>query len=504
MTTLKKPEHPELNRFLPDLGTLPLVILPILLFIKPETMLQDPGIGWHLISGHYMLDHKTILDHDIFSFTRPEQTWMVKEWLFQCFAAALDKIGGLPLLSAVTALIYGSLPVILYKTMARKNINIYISLILLFVTFLGLAAHCHARPHIFTYLFFIIFMDRIFAYDTGEITAVSLFWFIPIMILWCNLHGGFVVALASAGLAFLVALYQCFRIHSTDHLDKVKTYFLFGAGLTAASLINPYGWHLHFRLMTYLSSDLLHKWNEFASPDFNYGGITPTIFLFLSLTIFILSYRKKTSITLLEFTFLLFFMYHAFHAVRHVFLFLLLAIPIIARELTLITDTRDNWFTQRSRSLLADQKHLKGDRIFIPFICTLLIGLSLVMPSLFKTDFYSSSLTPGAARFITDNMDRFKRPFNTVDIGGALAYHFWPDIKIFTDDRLDYYGDDFYLEHYFKITGIDHDWAKVLDDFQVDSAIINNTALVTLIKLSPDWDMVYEEEKTHIFFRKSW
>jgi hypothetical protein len=44
----------------------------------------------------------------------------------------------------------------------------------------------------------------------------------------------------------------------------------------------------------------------------------------------------------------------------------------------------------------------------------------------------------------------------------------------------------------------------VLDDFQIDSAIINSTALATLMTLSPDWDRVYEEEKTHIFFRRSW
>jgi hypothetical protein len=99
-------------------------------------------------------------------------------------------------------------------------------------------------------------------------------------------------------------------------------------------------------------------------------------------------------------------------------------------------------------------------------------------------------------------MDRFKRPFNTVDIGGALAYHFWSDIKIFTDDRLDYYMDDFYSKHYFKVTGIDHDWAQVLDDFQVDSAIITSIPLATLMKLSPDWDIVFEEEKTHIFIRR--
>jgi hypothetical protein len=448
-----------------------------------------------------MLDHRTILDHDIFSFTRPGQPWLVKEWLFQCIAAGLDKIGGLPLVSAATALFYGCLPVMLYKTMVRQNANIYIALTLLSVTFLGLIAHCHVRPHIFTYFFFIILMEKILSYEHNRKTAFALFSFIPVMILWCNLHGGFLIAPAIAGLAFLTAAYRFFCSSSAQDFNKMKTYFLFGTGMALATFINPKGWHLHTQLLTYLSSDLLHKWQEFASPDFNYGGVTTTLFLFLVLAFFGLVYRKKTTISLLEFTFLLFFMYQAFHAIRHIFLFILLAIPIIARELTAMTTGWDNWFTKKSQVLLADQKQIKGDRIYIPLLCAVFIGLSLVRPDLYKTDFYGSRLTQGTGMFIKENKEQFKRPFNAMDIGGTLAYHFWPDIRLFADDRLDYYGEDFFSDEYLTIALMKPGWSPMLDKYDIDSAIINSEPLAMLLKESSRWHLAYEEEKNYIFLR---
>jgi hypothetical protein len=279
----------------PTLGTLGLFILPIILLFNPDQMLRDPGIGWHLAAGHYMLDHRLILDHDIFSFSHPDQPWVVKEWLFQCFAAGLDKIGGLPLVSVVTALIYGSLPVMLYKSMIKQNVNIYLAIVLLFVTFLGLLGHCHARPHVFTYFFFIILMDKIFSYDSNDISAASLFSFIPVMILWCNLHGGFLIAIACAGLAFLVSLYHFFRFRQKKDKDKTKVFFLFGLGITLATLVNPMGWNLHISLAKFMSSELLHQWNEFKSPDFNSGSFYETLFLFSILVFFLILFRKKNT-----------------------------------------------------------------------------------------------------------------------------------------------------------------------------------------------------------------
>lgn len=484
---------------LPSFAAMSFAIYPIIVICYPDVMLKDPGTGWHLISGHYMIDHKEILRHDIFSFTRPGQEWTTYEWLFQCFAAGLEKIGGLPLLTAVTALIYGSLPILIYKRMLKEGSNVYIAVLLLFLTFFGLFGHCHARPHIFTYFFFTLLLERIFSYEQKRISARSLFLFIPIMILWVNLHGGFLVGLAVPGIAFLVYLGRFFYLKDPSDKDRAKTYFFFGSALTLASLANPFGWHLHLSILHYLNLDSLHMMAEYTSPNFNSPYSGEKVFEILILSLFLLISRKRHKINLLELALLVFLTYQSFHAVRHIFLFCLLAVPILAKELTQIINKYDNWFTRRSREIISEQQKLKSDRLWIPLICITLIILSLTASDLFKKDLYGRHLTSGAGAYIKNNIEKFTTPFNTENIGGALIYHFWPGIKVFGDDRSDFYGDDFYIGEYMEILLTKPKWEEVLKNHNITTAIVSNQQLVTLMKASPYWGIAYQDKKNTIF-----
>ena len=484
---------------LPSFAAMSFIVLPILVIYYPDIMLNDPGIGWHLVSGHYMLEHSVILNHDIFSFTRPEQQWITYEWLFQCFVAGLEKIGGLPLVTALTVLIYGSLPILIYKRMLKQGVNIYLSVVLLFFVFFALLSHCHARPHIFTYFFFILLLDRMFLFEQKQITTGSLFLFVPVMILWVNLHGGFMAGLAIAGIAFIVSVYN--YLYSKDDFDKnrAKIYFFFGFALFTASLINPFGWNLHLSILHYLNMETLHKMAEYVSPDFNSAYSSERLFEFFVFTLILLISRKKNRISLLELTLLLFFIYQSLHAVRHIFLFFLLATPILGKELTRIINKNDNWFTRRSNILASEQKKLKSDWIWIPLISIALITLSLTATDLFKKDLYGEHFTSGAGMYVKNNIEKFATPFNTESLGGALIYNFWPAVKVFTDDRVDFYGDDFYGNDFLEILFIKPGWENILNKYNITSAIIANQRLSTLLEASPNWNLVYQDKKNSIF-----
>lgn len=496
-------EHTNLYYWLlPSFGAMSFLVYPILVMFHPDVMLKDPGIGWHLVSGHYMIDHKELLHNDIFSFTRPGKEWITYEWLFQLFGAGLEKMGGLPLLTAVSALIYGSLPIITYKRMIKEGANVYIAVLLCFLTFFGLFGHCHARPHIFTYLFFAWLLERVFAYEQQRISSRALFLFIPLMVLWVNLHGGFLVALAIAGIAFLVSFGRFLYKKNPVDKDRAKTYFFFGFALSMTSLINPFGWNLHLSILHYLKSDSLHKMAEYTSPNFNTPYSGEGVFEILFFCIIILACRKRHKISLLEVTLLLFFIYQSFHAVRHIFLFCLLAVPILAKELTRIVSKNDNWFTKRSGKIVKEQLELKSDWLYIPLICVIFIISSLTASDLFKKDLYGQHLTSGAGAFIQNNIEKFEKPFNTENTGGALIYHFWPEIKVFGDDRSDFYGDDFYLDQYMKILFIDPGWEPILKQYNITSAIVSNQQLSALMQASPNWEIAYQDKKNSIFFKK--
>ncbi len=136
---------------MPSLGLLVFVIHPLRTILTDQyKMLADPGIGWHLQAGHYMLERGEILRHDVFSHTRPGSSWVTFEWLFQCLAAGLEQLGGLPLLSAVCALLFAALPALLYRRMLLEKVNIYLACLFSVGAYLALLPHAHTRPHLFT------------------------------------------------------------------------------------------------------------------------------------------------------------------------------------------------------------------------------------------------------------------------------------------------------------------------------------------------------------------
>ncbi len=172
----------------------------------------------------------------------------------------------------------------------------------------------------------------------------------------------------------------------------------------------------------------------------------------------------------------------------------------MAKELTRIINRQDNWFTRRSKKIEAGQLELKSDRIWIPLTCITLIILSLTATDLFKKDLYGQNLTSGAATYIKNNIKKFTKPFNTEDIGGVLIYHFGPEMKVFGDDRSDFYGDDFYVDEYMETLFTKPKWENALKKYNITSAIVSNQQLTTLMKASPNWRIAYHDKKNTIFF----
>ena len=489
---------------LPTFGAMLFLMIALHAIFSPNAMLGDPGIGWHLISGRYMLENFTILDHDIFSYTRPGEPWVTFEWLFQCLAAGIEKLGGLPLLTVVCALIYGSIPVLIYRRMMLEGVNIYFSIAFTVLTLMALTAHAHARPHIFTYLFFTLLLERLIRFDRGDTSSRTLWVFIPLMILWTNLHGGFVVAFLVVGIAFAVACVRAYLYRTAEDRNRARTYILLGLGMALVSLINPFGWNLHLSIIKSLTMKSIHMMQEFQSPDFNTDDLLIRFFEMAIITGIVALILKKDRLNWTEFFLFVFFMSQGFHARRHVFLFFIVAAPMLARELSMLLVKEGSLLDRRSKKLRAMLDQLKSSRVWIPASCLFLILLSQFSPHLFRSDLYGFHLSKETGAYIGNNKDKFQRMFNTVNIGGVLVFYFWPDLKIFADDRNDFYGDDFYMNDLMAIHQLRPTWQTVLDKYEVSSAVMSShSPLAALFKASTDWRLVFEDDMNTIFLHRA-
>ncbi|MEM1158598.1 MAG: hypothetical protein AAF649_07760 [Verrucomicrobiota bacterium] len=478
----------------------------VLMMVRPEYPLGDPGVPWHFKWGQVLLETMSIPGQDFFSHTMYGAEWINYQWLFQAIIGVTQWIGGIPFTTAVLMTVYAFLPVLLLQRMLREGANAIIALLLACLAWFILTMHSLDRPHVFTYLFFSILVERLYRMFEGETDLKKSWWLIPMLTLWTNLHGGFSVGLFTIGVVFLTAgcRYGCNR--NAANLAIVKNLFFTGFCCGLASLINPYGIGLHLHVLSFLELKVLANWQEFASPDFYTpsGNIRGFEFLILGLCIvFFLKGKFPSRMHVLDLVLCLTFLHFALQSGRHIILFTLVATPVIARGLSGLLKSRESWFiVRRGFELTQEQLQMRGGRIYFPLIVAGYLALSLTSSAFFQDHFYDIHLSRKTAELIREQPEKFQRPFNTDNIGGALIYYFGPDIKVFADDRADFYWQEFISEKYFKVRFGLEGWDDVLAEYDVDSLILPvDNALQAALLLSPEWKKVHEDDVNVVYFK---
>ncbi len=170
-----------------------------------QALLNDGDTLSHIVIGRWIIDHRAIPFHDPFSYTFHGGSWVPHEWLAEIvFAAVYDRLGwggvvavtGLAAAAAFALLTHA----LAYSLGARRAVIGALAALSL------TEAHLLARPHALAWPLLVVWMAGVIrARDAGRVPSVAL---LPVMTLWCNLHGGFVVGLLFAGLLAVEAVLQ--------------------------------------------------------------------------------------------------------------------------------------------------------------------------------------------------------------------------------------------------------------------------------------------------------
>jgi tetratricopeptide (TPR) repeat protein len=194
---------------------------------------SDSDTGWHVATGRYVWQHHTIPSSDILSYTSAGMSWIYPPFggvlLYLAYRA-----GGYTALSWVSAL--ACVGVIAYLVRKRTMP----SLVLAMLAIPAIAYRTAPRADLFTTLLFAVLLGELWSYHCGQRARL---WVVPvIMLLWVNLHPGFI-----AGLAVLGA-YVVFEAGDLIHADQRQaalqrlreTWPWMLAGVLA-TLVNPWG-----------------------------------------------------------------------------------------------------------------------------------------------------------------------------------------------------------------------------------------------------------------------
>jgi hypothetical protein len=362
--------------------------------------------------------------------------------------------------------------------------------------------HFHARPHIFTLLFVSAAMWLITA-DRAERTW-KIWLLVPIVVIWANLHAGFFVLFAILGLlvagSFTESLLWGER-SSRGKSDAIR-YSLVGAVCFAASLINPFGAALHLSIKEVLrSSTIRNGVQEFQSPSFRSESLFHyMILLFLGLAISAVLLKKHR---LTEVLWIGFWAYNSLISVRHVPLFVITVVPILAIELT---DLWNRWAQSQPRRSIArtlDEISSRQCGALRPGIWgpAAVLALALSHTGNWPQDFLEG---PFPLKIVAAHAEEIanSRVYTSDKWAGYLIYKNYPRQKVFFDDRHQYYTEEL-IGDYLKIGGGSFQWRELLERYRFNLVLCTvDSPLASLMKLHPDWKTV-EDDGSAILFRSS-
>ncbi len=208
-------------------------------------LLGDASIGWHIRNGEQMLQTHSVTRTDPFSVTMGGQTWYAWEWLYDVVIARIHLGFGLNGVVFFTAVIIALTFALSLRLCLRRGADLPVTALLLALSLGASMIHLFARPHVLSWLFTVIWFQVL---DTSEsIEGQRRLWWLPaLMLLWVNVHGGFVVGFVLLGMYMLSDAILYYRGHVAEERVRLAARIRglsIVAGLSLlASLVNPYGY----------------------------------------------------------------------------------------------------------------------------------------------------------------------------------------------------------------------------------------------------------------------
>jgi hypothetical protein len=487
-------------------------------------LLRDAGTGWHIRNGQLMLQTHSITRVDPFSATMSGQPWYAWEWLYDLLIAAIHHVFGLNGVVFYTAAVMAATFVLVFHLAMRRGGSLPITFFLLVLSLGASAVHFLARPHVLSWLLTVIWFELLDSASGGagadsEAKARRLFFLPVLMLLWVNLHGGFVVGFALLGVYLLGGGIEYF---TCPEKREVMSPWLKRLGLVSvlsllASFVNPYGYNLHLHIYRYLSDRfLMDHVSEFRSPDFH--GTAQQCFaviLLVSIAALAGARHKPGPAHLLV---ILLAAYSGLYASR--------SLPVSSMLLTLMVSpplseviayggenaeiaswlrallSRVHHFGARMEKLeLRFQGHLWLVLVFVLGLWACMHGGKLGSAQVLNAYFDGERFPVEAAEVIAQR-DIREPIFCPDQWGGYLIYRLYPQTKVLVDDRHDLYGARFFKD-YLKVVFVQPDWEKVLDEKHVNWVLVQkDSSLGTILGQTSGWKLIHEDGTALLFHRE--
>jgi hypothetical protein len=514
--------------FVAMLGSLALTTLSV-------RLLGDAGIGWHIRTGQLILATHAVPHVDPFSATSSTagNPWFAWEWLYDVIVGWLESAAGLNGVVLFTALVIATVFAWTFRLLLRRGTNLFVGLILLLLAASAAMIHFLARPHVVSWLFTVAWFwilesrerkcpgsdaDSDSDFDSTPGPA-SLLWLLPpLMLLWVNIHGGFLLGFALLAIYWAGAAWEWLKLKEDqfdDALRKIRTgrrvRALTLTGLVSAlvTFVNPYGLQLHVHIYRYLSNRfLMDHIDEFQSPNFHY--VAQKCFAGLLLLTLAALAAKRREVGVTHGIVLLFAAYSGLYASRDIpvsaLLLILVIGPWLSDAMARLGDRHPaaqrfvpTQFLQRMQAIEVSLRGHLWPITAIALSCWVAAhGGKLGATPLMAAHFDAKRFPAAAVNYLETHDVR--GPLVSPDYwGGYLIYELYPRVRMVVDDRHDYYGEEF-LKSYLKMVHVEPGWQDFLQQHGAQCVVApKDSALANILAETPAWQPIYRDDVAVVF-----
>jgi hypothetical protein len=481
------------------------VLAGLLLWGSYSLEIADTDFWWHLKTGQYIVETRSLPAPDPFSYTTAlgapayageEQVRyfnLTHEWLAQALWFVLYRMGGFPLLVLWKGALLAALCAIAGYLAAWRSGNFFVGLAAAFAGMPVVTLFAADRPPLLTFFLVAVFVLILEKYSDGRVDR-WVWLLVPLQGLWANMHGGFFLGWVVLG-AYVAGSWRL-------PVERRKTLWIVaGAGLLV-SAVNPNGWRVFEVLLNYRQSYLTGTLIEWKRPPLWGPPYTFNTLLYLTAGVLLLNAKKVRLPHALLFVA---FGAAALTAFRNVVFIAFLA-PI------LLAAYGWPWVVPRLPRL--PQSAVAAAAALA--LATPLIS-SFSQGKLFQMRAAEWKFPRSASEFLKANQIKSKM-FNSYEYGGYLIWSLWPQLHTFIDGRA--LNESVYRDYqkilYSRSSSADQSRRlreQLFDQYQVGIVVMNGFEYVTgviypvvLALADPknqEWRLIHEDAQAVVFARDS-
>jgi hypothetical protein len=463
-------------------------LLVVLAVLTVRSRFDDPDMWWHLKMGEIIWTTHTIPTMDIFSYTTNHHAYVAHEWLSQLLIYGAYRLGGYPGLMFWLCFFTSALLIAGYCLCSLYSENAKIGFLGALITWLFGTSGFAIRPQMVGYLLLVV---ELLLIHLGRTRNPRWFLALPaVFAVWVNCHGSFFLGLIVAGIFLFSSLFnfqsgslvsprwdlRCRRMLALALVLSVVAMFLNPIGVK--QILYPMDTMLHQRI----GLSQVIEWQPLQL-----GSARGLAFLGTLGSIFLLVIVRRTELLWHELLLLALGTWLAASHQRMVFVFGVLAAPILSRLLS------TSWYNYN-----AEQDRPLPNAVFL--VVSLLISFWAFPNQQTLARQVDEQSPVKAVEFIKAH--HLSGPMLNEYVYGGYLIWAAPEYPVFVDGRADVFEQTGVLAEFGNWATLQSDPKELLDKYKIGFCLLTRKSpMVVVVPLLHNWTAIYSDNNSVIFMR---